>query len=133
MYLQVDTENDKLRDRERRGGPERRGEFKRPLKNRKIRELFKNWWGSKENFKLQDHSSRGISSMLTWTLVQSLQPNKELEDRVVDAYLELLVIREKTYLHDLPVKKIYIAGYDFMVRALTHAPVNEVLFVNFAY
>lgn len=55
MYLQIDTVEDKEKDKMRRGGPERKGDMTRLLKNKKVNWLFKYWWYKEAEFVWNSH------------------------------------------------------------------------------
>ncbi|KAK1384216.1 hypothetical protein POM88_021951 [Heracleum sosnowskyi] len=85
----IDTNVDKMKDERDRGGPSRKGDLTRPLKNRKIRWLFRHWWTNDGEF-------------LTKEKLLTLKPRKSLEDSIVNAYVELLKIRENNLWHLYP-------------------------------
>lgn len=114
MYLQMDTDEDKLKDKLRRGGPGRRADMTRPLKNRKIFWLYKHWWGNKNDFIWRDH--RGTAE-LTWDYVQTLKPECDLDINIVDAYIELLKVRESISGLEPTAKKFFF-NFSFFVQLL---------------
>jgi hypothetical protein len=94
MYLQIDTEANKWRDTSIRGGPNRRGDLTRPLKSQKSKWVEDHWWTPDGEFIWVDHICRGVTIEPTREHLRTLLPGKELVDEIVDAYFELLKIRE---------------------------------------
>ncbi|KAL8145237.1 hypothetical protein AgCh_003436 [Apium graveolens] len=87
MYLQIDRSEDFYKDKERRGGEDRRGDLTRPIKNRKIDWIFTHWWAGDLPYVFKRHTD--ITMFLSKKQVQTLAPRNELEDDVVNAYMEL--------------------------------------------
>lgn len=118
VYSQVDTNENRTKDLERRGGFERRGDLTRPLKSRKAELLHRHWWSNEEKFLWYDHIGRGVSMQLSKDQVATLLPLRWLEDDVVNGYSELLRIRERTLAAAQtlvpPARKIFIAPSFFM-------------------
>ncbi|KAK1361884.1 hypothetical protein POM88_046358 [Heracleum sosnowskyi] len=90
----IDTKVDKMKDERDRGGPSRKGDLTRPLKNRKIQWLFRHWWTNDDEFLWQTHSQKCVTMSLTKEKLLTLKPGNSLEDSIVNAYVELLKIRE---------------------------------------
>ncbi|KAK1368573.1 hypothetical protein POM88_034665 [Heracleum sosnowskyi] len=90
----IDTKVDKMKDERDRGGPSREGDLTRPLKNRKIRWLFRHWWTNDDEFLWQTHSQKCVTMSLTKEKLLTLKPGNSLEDSIMNAYMELLKIRE---------------------------------------
>jgi hypothetical protein len=94
MYLQIDTEANKCRDTSIRGGPNRRGDLTRPLKSQKSNWVEDHWWSPDGEFIWVDHMYRGVTIEPTREHLRTLKPGKEVVDEIVDAYFELLKIRD---------------------------------------
>ncbi|KAK1360140.1 hypothetical protein POM88_044614 [Heracleum sosnowskyi] len=58
LHVLIDTEEDKLKDVEEQGGPSRKGDMTRPLKNRKIRWQYRHWWSKEGEYIWYDHGAR---------------------------------------------------------------------------
>ncbi|KAK1369207.1 hypothetical protein POM88_035299 [Heracleum sosnowskyi] len=83
-----------MKDEKDQGGPSRKGDLTRPLKNRKIRWLFRHWWTNDDEFLWQTHCQKCVTMSLTKEKLLTLKPGNSLEDSIVNAYVELLKIRE---------------------------------------
>ncbi|KAK1404459.1 hypothetical protein POM88_004064 [Heracleum sosnowskyi] len=65
IKFDIDTKVDKMKDERDRGGPSRKGDLTRLLKNRKIRWLFRHWWTNDDEFLWQTHSQKCVTMSLT--------------------------------------------------------------------
>ncbi|KAL8114840.1 hypothetical protein AgCh_021620 [Apium graveolens] len=90
----MDSVEDLAEDAAKRGGPERRGDMTRPLKNRKVRWLYRHFWSLEVDYIWHDHSERGVTYPLTHSQVKTLRPEYWVEDDILNAYGELLRLRE---------------------------------------
>ncbi|KAK1394327.1 hypothetical protein POM88_013383 [Heracleum sosnowskyi] len=97
--LELDTATDKFLDSHRRGG--KKGDLTRPLKERKTRWLFNHWWTgtfgeSDGNFIWYDHTGgrKCVTYQPTHEHLWTLVVDRWLLDDIVNAYAELLAIRE---------------------------------------
>ncbi|KAL8146825.1 hypothetical protein AgCh_004530 [Apium graveolens] len=90
----MDSIEDLAEDAAKRGGPERRGDMTRPLKNQKVRWLYRHFWSLEVDYIWRDHSERGITYPLTHSQVTTLRPEFWVEDDVLNAYGELLRLKE---------------------------------------
>ena len=137
FHFQIDTPGDQLKDKAERGGNERRGDLTRPLKNRKVRWLFRHWWNLEGDFIWYDHGGKGVTYQLSHESVMTLRPSFWLEDEVVNAYGELLRLREISLWKNwskYPIteqfkpQKYFIAPSFMMVVALHHCPNLKVVY-----
>ncbi|XP_074365100.1 uncharacterized protein LOC141706181 isoform X3 [Apium graveolens] len=90
----MDSVEELAEDAAKRGSPERRGDMTRPLKNRKVRWLYRHFWSLEVDYIWRDHSERGVTYPLTHSQVKNLRPEYWVEDDVLNAYGELLRLRE---------------------------------------
>ncbi|KAK1389633.1 hypothetical protein POM88_017811 [Heracleum sosnowskyi] len=97
--LELDTATDKFLDSHRRGG--KKGDLTSPLKERKPRWLFNHWWTgtfgeSDGNFIWYDHTGgrKCVTYQPTHEHLWTLAVDRWLLDDIVNAYAELLAIRE---------------------------------------
>lgn len=125
--LEVDTITDKFLDLQRRVG--NKGYLTRPLKERKVRWLFNHWWtgtfgNSDGNFIWYDHQGgqNGVTYQPTHKHLWTLSPGHWLADDIVNAYAELLAIREEKLWKSLrlqrPALKYFFAPSYFMPWAV---------------
>ncbi|KAL8113165.1 hypothetical protein AgCh_020474 [Apium graveolens] len=92
--LKMDSVEDLAEDAAKRGGPERRGDMTGPLKNWKVRWLYRHFWSLEVDYIWRDHSERGVTYPLTHSQVKTLRPEYWVDDDVLNAYGELLRLRE---------------------------------------
>lgn len=118
--MQIDTRDDKLIDIER-GGPDMKGDMKRPLKSRKSRWLCGNWWSKEVEAKLMEKEIEvemithpNLNYKLSKSHLMTLKPGNEVADEVVNAYLELLKEREKRYFETKNVASHFFMASEFM-------------------
>lgn len=121
-HFDMDTNEDMLKDTQVWGGRERSGDLTRPLKNRKIRWLYRSWWSAEEAFEWMDHGGR-VTNVLIWKQVQTLKPLYWLQDDVLNAYLELVKIMDFDLFGQSPsTKKYFFAPSFFFHRAMFQCP-----------
>ncbi|XP_074359609.1 uncharacterized protein LOC141699660 [Apium graveolens] len=127
----MDSIEDLAEDAAKRGGPERRGDMTRPLKNRKVRWLYRHFWSLEVDYIWRDHSERGITYPLTHSQVTTLRPEFWVEDDVLNAYGELLRLREDKLwekwekiprTESFKPRRYFIAPSFFMAMALEFCP-----------
>ena len=121
MCLQIERSEDYYKDKEKRGGDDRQGDLNRPIKNRKIDWIFTHWWCNDLPYVFEKHTD--ITMTLTRKQVQTLAPANELEDDVVNAYMELVRLRERYMrqsgdLHS-KAKRFFIAPSFLMYQSQT--------------
>lgn len=127
----MDTISDKFFDAQRRVG--NKGYLTRPLKERKVRWLFPHWWTgtpgkSDGNFIWYDHQGgqKHVTYQPTHAQLWTLSPDRWLIDDIVNAYAELLAIREENLWKSLqlhrPALKYFFAASFFMVIAGGECP-----------
>ncbi|XP_063941643.1 uncharacterized protein LOC108198076 [Daucus carota subsp. sativus] len=117
---EMDTLEDRMFDSRRRGNKDRSGDMTRPLKNRKIRWLFREWWNEECNFIWREHGLP-VTYSLNWKQIQTLKPGYWVQDDVVNAYLELVKIRDFETFGKCPAaKKYFFAPSFFFCRAIYH-------------
>lgn len=140
MYLQLDTDTDKFNDKMRRGGSDRSGDLTRPLKSRKMNFLLKHWWGKPEDYVWYDHRGRGFNHTLSHKNVQCLKPENDVSCAIIDAYSDLLKIREKKAhnggVFHPPCKKFFIFYSYFLTLAknyCTNCKVNHLFSCKFCF
>ncbi|KAK1375527.1 hypothetical protein POM88_031720 [Heracleum sosnowskyi] len=83
----IDTKVDKMKDERDRGGPSRKDDLTRPLKNQKIRWLFCHWWTNDGEFLWQTHSQKRVTMSLTKEKLLASKPGNSLEDSIVRNYV----------------------------------------------
>ncbi|KAL8112475.1 hypothetical protein AgCh_019979 [Apium graveolens] len=92
--FEIDRSEDFYKNKERRGGEDRRGDLTRPIKNRKIDWIFTHWWAGDLPYVFERHTD--ITMFLSKKQVQTLATGNELEDDVFNAYMELMDPYKKT-------------------------------------
>ncbi|XP_074374756.1 putative ubiquitin-like-specific protease 1B [Apium graveolens] len=127
----MDSIEDLVEDAVKRGGPEQRGDMTRPLKNRKVRWLYRHFWSLEVDYIWRDHSERGFTYPLTHSQVTTLRPEFWVEDDVLNAYGELLRLREDKLwekwekiprTESFKPRRYFIASSFFMAMALEFCP-----------
>ncbi|XP_074332426.1 uncharacterized protein LOC141670462 isoform X2 [Apium graveolens] len=120
QLFEVDRSEDLYKDQNLHGGPSRTGDLTRPLNNRKINWIYRHWWSNDLSYIFERHT--GCTFYLTRKQLQCLAPGHEPEDDVVNAYMELVKLRERHFWersHDLrPPAKRYTAPSFFLFQAL---------------
>ena len=107
-------------DSRRRGNKDRSGDMTRPLKNRKMRWLLREWWNEECKFIWREHGLP-VTYSLNWKQIQTLKPGYWVQDDVVNAYLELVKIRDFETFGKCPAaKKYFFAPSFFFCRAIYH-------------
>ena len=138
--MQGDTTQDKLIDVQR-GGGEMKGTLTRPLKNRKVRWLYNNWWSGEAV--VEEVSHRNLNYRLHKVHLLTLLPKLYVEDGIVNGYFELLRERETMYTNNGQFKKVakyFFMPSDFMETAKMYVqskhplerPMNELEVQNFS-
>ncbi|XP_074350792.1 uncharacterized protein LOC141690081 [Apium graveolens] len=103
----------------------------RPLKNRKVRWLYRHFWSLEVDYIWRDHRERGVTYPLTHSQVKTLRPEYWVEDDVLNAYGELLRLREDKLwekwekiprTESFKPRRYYIAPSFFMAMELEYCP-----------
>ncbi|XP_074377808.1 putative ubiquitin-like-specific protease 1B [Apium graveolens] len=103
----------------------------RPLKNQKVRWLYRHFWSLEVDYIWRDHSERGVTYPLTHSQVTTLRPEYWVEDDVLNAYGDLLRLREDKLwekwekiprTESFKPRRYFIAPSFFMAIALEHCP-----------
>lgn len=116
-----------------------RGNMTRPLKNRKIRWLYRHWWSKEGEYIWYDHrGSKNVTYQLTKEQVMTLKPGGQLEDDVVNAYCELLKVREEKLWNRKKFEagkalRFFFAPSYFMLWAGFHCPPDLKVFLCLKY
>ncbi|XP_074369105.1 ubiquitin-like-specific protease ESD4 [Apium graveolens] len=98
---------------------DRRCDLTRPIKNQKIDWIFTHWWAGDLPYVFERHTD--ITMFLSKKQVQTLAPGNELEDDVVNAYMELVRLQERYMWQNgdlyFPAKRFFIAPSFLMYQS----------------